>query len=60
MDKSQAEGKVRNQKHYESTFSAVTEPLNTDFKCSLGQTLEAGQWLNVLPCYWNNTVLGQG
>eukprot|EP00957_Ditylum_brightwellii_P070772 5378498-Ditylum_brightwellii.AAC.1 len=45
MDKGQTEGKVRKQKHYESTFSKVMEPLNADFKCSLGQTLEAGQWL---------------
>eukprot|EP00957_Ditylum_brightwellii_P151652 11548786-Ditylum_brightwellii.AAC.1 len=60
MGKGQTEGKVRKQKHYESTFSAVMKPLNADFKQSLGRTLEAGQWLNMPPQYWNITVLGQG
>eukprot|EP00957_Ditylum_brightwellii_P136506 10410256-Ditylum_brightwellii.AAC.1 len=60
MDKGQTEGKVMKQKHHKSTFSVVTKPLNADFKQSLGKTLDAGQWLNMLPHYRNNTVLGQG
>eukprot|EP00957_Ditylum_brightwellii_P138794 10579738-Ditylum_brightwellii.AAC.1 len=60
MDRGQTEGKIRKQKQYKSTFSALTAPLNVDFKRSLGQILEVGQWLNMFPCYQNNTVLGQG
>eukprot|EP00957_Ditylum_brightwellii_P203069 15333088-Ditylum_brightwellii.AAC.1 len=60
MDKGQIEGKARKQKNCKSTFSVVTEPLNTDFKGSMGRTLKAGQWLNMLPCYRKNTVLSQG
>eukprot|EP00957_Ditylum_brightwellii_P082251 6254313-Ditylum_brightwellii.AAC.1 len=60
MNNRQTSGEVRKQKHYELTFSEVTAPLSSDFKHNIGRGLQNRKWLNMLPQYRNNIVLGQG
>eukprot|EP00957_Ditylum_brightwellii_P021084 1588631-Ditylum_brightwellii.AAC.1 len=61
MNRGQWEGKKRKSVRYENIYSEVCAPLSLDLKRGLEERAkEGGDWLNMLPRYKNNNVLGEG
>jgi len=61
MNTGRWEGKKRKSVRYESIFSEVSAPLSPDLKRGLEERAkEGGDWLNMMPRYKNNNVLGEG
>eukprot|EP00957_Ditylum_brightwellii_P134470 10251651-Ditylum_brightwellii.AAC.1 len=61
MNRGRWEGKSRKKVRYDNIYSEVCAPLSPDHKhCLEERAKEGGDWLNMLPRYKNNNVLGEG
>eukprot|EP00957_Ditylum_brightwellii_P046908 3560268-Ditylum_brightwellii.AAC.1 len=61
MNKGQREGKKHKSEKYNHIFSQVCTPLSPDQQQGLKERAkEGGEWLNMIPRYKNNNVLGEG
>eukprot|EP00957_Ditylum_brightwellii_P198210 15103358-Ditylum_brightwellii.AAC.1 len=59
MDSGREEGQKSKAEKYESVLIVVTQPMSPDIEHAIQRSQECGQWLNMLPWYQNNTVLGE-
>eukprot|EP00957_Ditylum_brightwellii_P126670 9655076-Ditylum_brightwellii.AAC.1 len=59
MDKGQLDGQKSKADKYESILVEVTAPMSPDIICAIQRSQECGMWLNLLPQYRNNAVLGE-
>eukprot|EP00957_Ditylum_brightwellii_P145904 11110609-Ditylum_brightwellii.AAC.1 len=61
MNKGQREGKKRKSEKYDGIFNEVCTLLSPDQRWGLKERAkEGGEWLNMMPQYKNNNVLGEG
>eukprot|EP00957_Ditylum_brightwellii_P095446 7270093-Ditylum_brightwellii.AAC.1 len=59
MDSVREEGQKSKAEKYESVLIIMMQPVSPDIEHTIRHSQECGQWLNMLPRYRTNTVLGE-